>query len=63
MSIEKIIESEEFKKEILSAIEGGKWTDYFYNGEDEVPVNAFNSEAALNNVLGVIKELLNKANH
>ncbi|ADZ11392.1 hypothetical protein [Riemerella anatipestifer] len=55
-NINEIIESTSFREEIEEAIESGMFTDYAYDGEDEYPVDEFDSIFALDAVIKVIKK-------
>lgn len=53
-----LLKNEEFQKKLLEAIESGKYTDYYFDGEDECPINVFYEYTALENVLKVLAEEL-----
>ncbi|WIR86160.1 hypothetical protein [Riemerella anatipestifer] len=55
-NINEIIESTSFREEIEGAIKSGIFTDYAYDGEDEYPVDEFDSIFALDTVIKVIKK-------
>lgn len=54
----KKINSEDFKEQIEYAIECGKYTDYEYNGEDEIEIEVFDTEFAVIQVIEVINKIV-----
>lgn len=56
MDVKTIIESAEFKKEIEEAVLRGKETDYYYDGEDEVPYERYEEIWAIDAVIEVVKK-------
>lgn len=54
----KKINSESFKEQIEEAIECGKYTDYEYNGEDEIEIEVFSTEFAVRQVIEVINKMV-----
>lgn len=55
-SIEKILSNEQFIKELEQAIDAGKSVDYEWNGEDEVRHDVFETDAARNQVMELLKK-------
>lgn len=53
-----VITSASFRKVLQEAIESGEGYDYCWNGEDEYPVNTFDSDESLCEVLEVIRKHL-----
>jgi hypothetical protein len=58
LNIAGVIASVSFQKELKEAIESGKETDYAYDGEDEYPVETYNEDWALKQVIEVIQKHL-----
>ena len=56
--IQRVIASADFRKELQTAIESGKDTDYCWNGEDEVMVETFDEGYALAQVIEVLEKHL-----
>ena len=53
-----LLKNEEFQKKLLEAIKSGKYTDYYFDGEDECLLMSFYEYTALENVLKVLAEEL-----
>lgn len=49
-----VMQSSVFKEKLLEAIECGEDTDYLWNGEDEMRVDSFDSQVALDKVLELL---------
>lgn len=52
----KLLENEKFIEELKKAIISGKETDYYYDGEDEVPYEKYNEDFALKQVIKVLEK-------
>lgn len=55
----ELLETDNFKKELLTAINYGVDVDYGYDGEDEFKIETFNSDDALSSVLELLKKYFN----
>ena len=55
-----VINSRSFQEGLKKAIESGIETDWEYNGEDETPVERFDSSEALKAVTSFLKTHINK---
>ena len=56
--IQHVIASADFRKELQTAIESGKDTDYYWNSEDKVMVETFDEGYALAQVIEVLEKYL-----
>lgn len=52
--------TEEFKKKLRQIVEEGVYTDWCWNGEDEVRVDAYDNEQVVRNIVSLIEETYEK---
>lgn len=46
----------ELREKLEKAFESARYTDYGYNGEDEYPIDAFDEDFAINEVIWIINQ-------